>query len=214
MKKLLKNKKGMTGIETAIILIAFVIAASVFAFAVLNMGLISTQRAQEAVGAGLAQASSSLQLEALVCKASGDPLEVHTITILVKLAPGQAPVDFDDSRMTVSFKNNYTYVAEVYDAEYGSFESTYDREYNITEEGKYCTVMVIQGNTNEVLEAGETFAIILNLYALDEDFDNCVLGAYEQFLVDVIPAIGSKLTVQARIPANIEPVMTLLTGGT
>jgi flagellin FlaB len=212
MKKLLKNKKGMTGIETAIILIAFVIAASVFAFAVLNMGLISTQRAQEAVGAGLAQASSSLQLESLVCEASGNPMKVDNITILVKLAPGQAPVDFNQSRLTISYKNNYTYVAEVYDLTHGHFETSYDKDYSFGSDDIYSTIMVIQGNTNGVLEAGETFAIILNLNKIDSEHGR--LGAYEQFLVDVIPSIGSKLTVQARVPANVEPVMTLLTGGT
>ncbi|MHC1637284.1 MAG: archaellin/type IV pilin N-terminal domain-containing protein, partial [Candidatus Nezhaarchaeales archaeon] len=36
------SKRGLTGIETAIILIAFVISASVFAFAVLNMGMVTT----------------------------------------------------------------------------------------------------------------------------------------------------------------------------
>ncbi|MBO3802990.1 MAG: hypothetical protein JTT11_03820, partial [Candidatus Brockarchaeota archaeon] len=202
-------KRGMTGIETAIILIAFVIAASVFAFAVLNMGLISTQRAQEAVGAGLAQASSSLQLEALVCEADISTLKVQNITILVKLAPGQSPVDFDEGRLTVSYKSNYTYIAEVYDSTHGSFVDAYNPDYAFS--GEYCTVMVIQGDTDEVLEAGETFAIMLNLAS---DAINAELGAYELFLVDVIPSIGSKLTVQARIPANVDPVMTLLTGGT
>ena len=37
-----RAKLGLTGIQTAIILIAFVIVASVFVFAVLNMGLLTT----------------------------------------------------------------------------------------------------------------------------------------------------------------------------
>ena len=44
-KKMIRGpraKLGLTGIQTAIILIAFVIVASVFAFAVLNMGLLTT----------------------------------------------------------------------------------------------------------------------------------------------------------------------------
>jgi len=38
----LQNQRGITGLETAIVLIAFVVVASVFAFAVLNMGFLSS----------------------------------------------------------------------------------------------------------------------------------------------------------------------------
>ena len=36
------DQKGITGLETAIVLIAFVVVASVFAFAVLSTGLTSS----------------------------------------------------------------------------------------------------------------------------------------------------------------------------
>ena len=39
MSKIIKNKKGMLGVESAIILIAFVIVAAAFSFMVVNMGL-------------------------------------------------------------------------------------------------------------------------------------------------------------------------------
>jgi len=225
----MKNKKGMTGIETAIILIAFVIAASVFAFAVLNMGLIATQRAQEAVGAGLQQASSSLLLDTLVCKGgtgsgSYGNFAVDNITILVKIAPGQSPCDFNQTRMTISFKNNYTFIANIYTMATGDFAPTYDETYNFnTPVSVYvttpalCTIMVLQGNGNAVLEAGETFAIMVNLVGIQGPSPGfskpARLNSYDQFLVDIMPSIGAKLTVMARVPVSITPVMTLLTGG-
>jgi archaeal flagellin FlaB len=56
-----RNEKGITGLETAIILIAFVVVAAVFAYTVLSAGLFSTQKSSEAVYNGLKQSSSTLE---------------------------------------------------------------------------------------------------------------------------------------------------------
>ena len=47
------NQRGITGLETAISLIAFVVVASVFAFAVLSTGLLSSEKSKETVLGGL-----------------------------------------------------------------------------------------------------------------------------------------------------------------
>jgi flagellin FlaB len=47
------RQRGITGLETAIILIAFVVVASVFAFTVLSTGIFSSERSKETVFAGL-----------------------------------------------------------------------------------------------------------------------------------------------------------------
>ena len=41
-KSFMRDQRGITGLETAIVLIAFVVVASVFAFAVLSTGLLSS----------------------------------------------------------------------------------------------------------------------------------------------------------------------------
>ncbi len=56
----------MTGLETAIILIAFVVVASVFAFTVLSTGIFSAERGKETIHAGLKGARSSLELKGSV----------------------------------------------------------------------------------------------------------------------------------------------------
>jgi flagellin-like protein len=65
MRKLLKilhsKQKGITGLETAIILIAFVVVAAVFAYTVLSAGLFSTQKSQEAVYSGLKETQSTIE---------------------------------------------------------------------------------------------------------------------------------------------------------
>jgi len=42
----------MTGIETAIILVAFVITSAAFAFVVLNMGFLTEEKAQSVISSG------------------------------------------------------------------------------------------------------------------------------------------------------------------
>lgn len=60
LKNVWQNQRGITGLETAIVLIAFVVVASVFAFVVITTGLYSGQRAQETANAGLNEAKTSL----------------------------------------------------------------------------------------------------------------------------------------------------------
>lgn len=66
LSPLLRRQVGVTGLETAIILVAFIVVASVFAYAVLSAGLFTVQQSGEAVSAGIDQVTSSIEL-------AGDP---------------------------------------------------------------------------------------------------------------------------------------------
>ena len=57
-----RAQTGITGLETAIVLIAFVVVASVFAFAVLSTGLLSSEKSKETVLGGLEETSSTLSI--------------------------------------------------------------------------------------------------------------------------------------------------------
>jgi flagellin-like protein len=82
LKRILKQKKyfkniykaqhGITGLETAIILIAFVVVAAVFAYTVLSAGLFSTQKSQEVVYSGLQETQNTLEIKGAVL-AQADP---------------------------------------------------------------------------------------------------------------------------------------------
>lgn len=60
------DQRGITGLETAIVLIAFVVVASVFAFAVLSTGLVSSEKSKEAVLGAVGEASATLNLRGAV----------------------------------------------------------------------------------------------------------------------------------------------------
>lgn len=62
IKRFYKAQKGITGLETAILLIAFVVVASVFAYTVLSAGVFSSEKGKEAIHAGLEQARGSMEL--------------------------------------------------------------------------------------------------------------------------------------------------------
>ena len=65
-KNIYKEQKGITGLETAIILIAFVVVAAVFAYTVLSAGLFSSQKSQEAVYNGLQETQNTLVVKGSV----------------------------------------------------------------------------------------------------------------------------------------------------
>ena len=56
------DRRGITGLEPAIVLIAFVVVSSVFAFAALSTGLFSSDKSKETINAGLAEASGTLEV--------------------------------------------------------------------------------------------------------------------------------------------------------
>jgi len=60
LNKVYRDQRGITGLETAIVLIAFVVVAAVFAFAVITTGLFSSEKAAATASAGLGEASTTL----------------------------------------------------------------------------------------------------------------------------------------------------------
>ena len=86
-----RDNSGITGLETAIILIAFVVVAAVFAFTVMTTGLFSTEKAKTTAQAALTEASSSFITKGAVTATCDDPAAcayVDSITFTVALASG------------------------------------------------------------------------------------------------------------------------------
>jgi flagellin FlaB len=63
VNKLLQQKRGIIGLEAAIVLIAFVIIAAAFSFMVVNQGLYATERGKTVIQEGLKQASTPLTID-------------------------------------------------------------------------------------------------------------------------------------------------------
>ncbi len=93
----LSSERGITGLETAIILIAFVVVASVFAFTVLSTGIFSSERSKETVFAGIEEAQSTLaprgSIIAYKANVDGSTSTVFKISFLVSNSIAGEPVD-------------------------------------------------------------------------------------------------------------------------
>jgi len=66
LKRSLRQKRGIVGLEAAIVLIAFVIIAAAFSFMVVNQGLFATERGKTVIQAGLQQASTPLSMDGTI----------------------------------------------------------------------------------------------------------------------------------------------------
>jgi flagellin FlaB len=188
-----KSRRGLTGLETAIILIAFIIVAAAFAFAVLNLGFASTQKSGEVLKAGLEEATSSIELAGSVIATGEDStsgMKVSTITLYVKTAVGKRPVDLSNETLIISYMDPYKVVDKL----------AYGTQVEVTE---------IQGDGDTLIEYGESFKIVIHVNTIYESIDNVQLKANDVFVVEVKPPVGAILKVERRLPPAIDPVMDL-----
>jgi flagellin FlaB len=183
---LYKREEGITGLETAIILIAFVIVASVFAFVVLSTGLFSAERGKETVFAGLEKARGNLEVRGALTvtdtDASGTITAADNIEFNLANAAGGFPVLVDPAATTNSVVMNFI------DAQARTADITY-------------TVTQIQGDGDNLLENGELMEInVVPGGALDVN---------EIFTIEVVPPQGGTLLINRTMPPEIDVVMDL-----
>ncbi|ACL17674.1 flagellin [Methanosphaerula palustris] len=94
---------AFTGLEAAIVLIAFVTVSSVFSFMVLSAGFMTTQKAQEVVHAGVDQATSTLQIQGEIYGSTDSPGgPVTTVTIMLKTGVPFGSVDLNKTTFHIS----------------------------------------------------------------------------------------------------------------
>jgi len=100
--KFFRNEKGFTGLEAAIVLIAFVTVAAVFSYILLGAGFFATQKSQEVVHTGVKQATSSMELVGSVV-ATGNTTgnKIKNVTFTLQLAAGGQPIDLNKTLITV-----------------------------------------------------------------------------------------------------------------
>lgn len=193
MRNLHREEKGMTGLETAIILIAFVTVAAVFGYAVLSAGLFSAERGKETIYAGLQEAKSNLELSGSVIGLAGtgaDNQTLATIKFTVKNAIAGTPID-----MTPNDGSNSNKCVL-------SFTTAADYLNNI----EWTATPIGAADTDNLLEPGEQFEIAVDVSALSLTAD---LGPNDIFNIQVKPSIGSTITIQRTLPAGLDPVMDL-----
>ncbi len=199
----MKIRRGLTGLETAIILVAFVVTSSAFAFVVLNMGFMSAEQAQSVIGGSMAEASSALQLDSdIIGTFANNTLDQADICLTkavfyLTLGAGDTPVDMDDDEIVITYANPRCH-GVVYDG------ST-----------TVAAVTVINGDADTMLEAGERFKVAIDFTTLDKDsvdpaqgsMPNVYAHPYEEITIVISPSQGGVMTINRRIPQVSSTVM-------
>ena len=101
----MKRDNAFTGLEAAIVLIAFVVVAAVFSYVMLGAGFFATQRAQEVTYAGIQQATSNMYLVGSIYGTTKDPETTATLNFLefkLGVPEGGQAQDMKDLRLLFS----------------------------------------------------------------------------------------------------------------
>jgi flagellin FlaB len=105
LRKLLKQNRGMVGIEAAIVLIAFVIVAAAFAFMVVNMGLFATQSGKSTIQSGISEASSPLIVDGDIMLRANATAPYYVDAMMVPLQVvgiRYVPMDANSTQITLT----------------------------------------------------------------------------------------------------------------
>jgi flagellin FlaB len=211
-RKYFKHEKGITGLETAIILIAFVVVAAVFAYTTLSAGLFSTQKSQEAVYSGLKEARATLEVKGNViatANASGDSGRVAQVSFIVSNVLGGEAIDFTEPTASA----NNTGVADATSS--NKIVINYIDEAQ-TVNDLYWTVEKLGGSDeDDLLETNEKFKITIGSDTAGSDGGNLIdalttdLNINTKFSLIVQTPLGAILELERTIPAFMDPIMNL-----
>jgi flagellin FlaB len=184
-----RDEDGITGLETAIILIAFVVVAAVFAFVVLSTGLFSSERGKEAVYAGLSKTRGTMELTGGVI-ADSNGTNVTKLTFSVTLAAGG-----DSVNLRATDPINRTVISYI--------------DANVVDPDVEYTTTTVTGNNDGLLQQGELMTVVIDLTAQTAG-PAYTLGTNQTFVLEVKPPTGSFLVIQRTIPPAInQPIIDL-----
>jgi len=209
--KIHRGQQGITGLETAIILIAFVVVAAVFAYTVLSAGLFATQKSQEAVYSGLKEARSTLELRGGViatANTTGDSGNIKQVSFTVSGVLGGEPMDFTpptaDSATGLAASGSSNKVVLSY----------IDQDQHVND--LYWTVTKLgNADADNLLEQNEKFKITVGSDTAGAGAGNLIdalttdLTVNKTFSVVVGTPVGAVLEIERTTPAYIDTIMNL-----
>jgi len=193
----MSREDAFTGLEAAIVLIAFVVVAAVFSYVVLGAGFFTTQKSQETVYAGVKSASSSFEIIGNVygmCNTDGGAYLNYT-KFTIGLTAGQNPMDV--TKMAVSYSDestrwtgaDYTYKSNVAESD--------------VQNKKYWGInSTINADSDTLLEPNEQFVIFVGVPT--------TAVPSERFTITLLPADGAAYPIVRKVPAGIDKVNILI----
>jgi archaeal flagellin FlaB len=184
LKQRMQDERGLSALETAIVLIAFVVVAAVFAFTMLSAGMFSTERSKEAVYAGLEEVRGLMELRGSVI-AETDATKVTTLTFTVGNVAGGAPVNLTtgaDKTLVIGYRDED--------------QVKNNLEWNVDFLGN--------NDGDDLLEQGELAEITVGLGDLTTD-----LGTSTLFVLELKPSQGGTMVLERRTPDSLDTIIDL-----
>ena len=225
--------RGVIGVESAIVMIAFVIVAAALAFVVLNMGFSTTQKAKTTIISSLGEASSSLEVAGKVIGSGHIASATLNVTAIpLKIASGGDSVNLAESTAAVKYLANSITHDDIYR---GTLTTVAQDNCAPTTDGQWNSLECATGdaltaghiavnpfagtgnpadtrafiywtnndNNNDILDQGE-HAVLAIVYATQER-----PSALDTIRAEVLLPTGASLTVERQVPNITTEVVDL-----
>ncbi len=183
---------GFTGLEAAIVLIAFVVVASVFAYVVLTAGILFSEESRSTVHQGIREAGSGITVTGAIYGFSNTPGMIDSVIVPVGLTAGSEPIDIT----TVSVRFIGSTHSEIVAQNVPLIDV-------FPAHGRWSVQERVNGDSDFLLEAGEQY--ILNISP--EVRTDC--KPYRSFAVEIKPAGMAALRVERTVPGSINRLTRL-----
>ncbi len=222
------RQSGITGLETAIILIAFVVVASVFAFTVLSTGIFASERSKETVYAGIQEAQSSIEPRGSVVayKATlpDSTSTVYKITYVVSNAIAGQPVDLTpdytsdnsgtdpdvsvgaESVTVISYSDKNQHLRDVPWSVTWLGNNDGD---NLLEDNEKAEITVWLLNRNNAVSSVASASSTTYSTSGGMASGATVLAVNSSFTIEMKPPSGAVLNLERRLPAQLDTVIDL-----
>jgi len=203
MRCIRKNKRGIVGIEAAIVLIAFVVIAAALAYVVINMGFYAAQESKSTINKGINEATSALELDGYITGLTSSTGNVTALAIPLKLAVAQSQVDLTNGTAVVAVQAGNFSLANIYTGATTSKQADITTLINLVTPSAPATpnatafIYNAQLSGNTVLSQNEKAYIIVWLgptYALTP---------YSAVTVEIRTSVGAALMIQRDIPGGL-----------
>lgn len=187
MRKFEKNDEAFTGLEAAIVLIAFVVVAAVFSYMMLGAGFFTSQKSQEVVHTATEQTSSSVDIAGAVVAAGSSTTDnvLDSVSFYLQLTSGGTSVDLSKTAYAVTTSDGFEMLTPE-TAATGTKDVKYEWETGY-------------GDGDNLLESGELVKVTVPLYSGD-----VTVSPKESFTIDVKPSVGAALSLTRTAPTHIE----------
>ncbi|WP_298666855.1 archaellin/type IV pilin N-terminal domain-containing protein [uncultured Methanofollis sp.] len=195
-----RQEEAFTGLEAAIVLIAFVVVAAVFSYVMLGAGFFTTQKSQAVVHTSVAQASSSVEVVGnVVGLGSADHKELTNVLFTVATTAGGSAYDIGDVLMTYTDKGGQHVIDRSTSVDRATGKITPD----IPGAGEWSVETILNGNNDTLVQKGEQFLINASIPA----GASAISG--DQFNIELKPAVGSTLQLKRYVPPQVDNVTLL-----